>query len=601
MQRILFGTDEPLAQALELRAGRLTAWLRGTRLGPIAIDGREVWHGVDFLYRDPDWGTPQPHVEHVEHEGSELGFRVKLRGHIGVAIAFDIAIHGTPDRLCYAVTATVQTEVLTNRTGLVAMHPLSVCGQAVQVEHTDGRTSVSTFPLLVAPWPPFTCVRAVRHEYAMGSWAACRFAGDEFELEDQRNNADASFKTYSRSNLMPRPYRLRAGAVLRQSAELHVESLPPVPRPRRNEPARVALTETAAPWPAIGAEIAASDLPRVHAFGDMLALLAPAHIHLALDTPDDAFDAASVAGLLAAAGGCALRLQIGGASANDAPLRRVAETLQRAGVVPFTVAVFPSTPPVVAAARRAFPHVRVGGGTPHFFTQLNRIEDLARVDFLAFATSSVVHGADDEEVMTGLRSLPAMIETLRFRYGSLSVQVGPSGIGARSSPLGNQPCSDGTRRWALARRDPRTGGLYGAAWAVGYVSQFASVGVESITLFDLLGNATLFDLEGATTPAFEVLRRLGAPASHYVVSIPPGVPLAAVALERQTGVEIILANLGAQPLSLALHPADAPPQAQLMDAQSLLHRRENPCAPPWRLIALQGGTLELPPYSVAFV
>ena len=85
-------------------------------------------------------------------------------------------------------------------------------------------------------------------------------------------------------------------------------------------------------------------------------------------------------------------------------------------------------------------------------------------------------------------------------------------FGARRSPLGRQPPSDGTRRLALAQRDPRTQGLYGAAWIVGYVAQFAGAGVESITLFDLLGDAALVGADGMTTTAFEVLRRLGPPA-----------------------------------------------------------------------------------------
>ena len=600
MQRVLFGTDEPVPAEREWCAGPLTTRLRGTRLGPIVVDGHEVWHGVDFLYRDPDWGTPSPSIDRVGQETSAQGFRVVLQGRIDSAIAFEITLYGEPDHMRYEVTATVLADVLANRAGLVVMHPLSVCGRAVHVEHTDGRTSQSTFPIMVAPWPPFTLVRAVRHEYAPGAWAVCRLAGDDFELEDQRNNADASFKTYSRSNLMPRPYLLRSGTVLRQSVDLRLESGPTAPLLRRYGPVNITVGGCAGPWPSVGTAIAAADLTRAQAIGDVVAALAPAHIHLELARPDDEFDATSVARLIAAAGGCALRLQVGGASAEAGPLRQIASALQGAGAMPSAVAVFPSTTPVVAAARRAFPLARVGGGTPHFFTQLNRIEDLAAVDFLAFATSNVVHGADDEETMAGLQSLPAMLETLRCRHGTLPVQIGPSSIGARSSPLGGQPTSDGTRRLALARRDPRTRGLYGAAWAVGYVAQFARPGVESITLFDLLGDAAVVNADGATTPAFEVLRRLGAPARRRAVTIPQGVPVACVALERRTGCEFILANLSALPLAVVLQAADLPPWVQLMDAQSLSHRQKNPGAQPWRLVHC-AGALTLPAYAVAFV
>ena len=102
------------------------------------------------------------------------------------------------------------------------MHPMSVQGARVDIEHSDGRLSRSTFPTCIPPWPPFMLIRAIRHEWTLGHWARCELAGDTFEMEDQRNNSDASFKTYSRSNMMPRPYRLQAGVPIRHSADLRV-------------------------------------------------------------------------------------------------------------------------------------------------------------------------------------------------------------------------------------------------------------------------------------------------------------------------------------------------------------------------------------------
>src|SRR5689334_11860604 len=124
MLRVLYGTDEAVPEALALRAGRLTTRLRGTRLGPIEVDGTEVWHGVDFLYRDADWGTPRPTVDRVEHSASAQGFCVVLRGNIGGTIEFTTSIRCDADHLHYDVTATATADVRTNRTGLVVMHPL---------------------------------------------------------------------------------------------------------------------------------------------------------------------------------------------------------------------------------------------------------------------------------------------------------------------------------------------------------------------------------------------------------------------------------------------------------------------------------------------
>lgn len=553
--RLLFGTDEPVAPALELRSGRLQTHLRGTRLGPVTCDGHEVWHGIDFLHRDADWGTPAPQVEHLEHSASASGFRAHLRGRIAAAaeIAFEIHIEADEGRLRYEVSAVADADLATNRTGVVLLHPLAACGRRVEVEHTDGRSSLSTFPTLIAPWPPFMLVRAIRHEYADGAWAACRFAGDEFELEDQRNNADASFKTYSRSNLMPRPYVLRAGAMLRQSVDLRIEACPAAPHAVAGRPVQVRIGDVAGNLPAVGTAIGTADLRGSPNLSTALRQLAPAHLHLCAEASEPV-DAAGLGRLLAEAPGCALHLEITGLRAGQAAvqLASIAGPLHAAGLAPAAIAVFPSVPPILEAARRAFPHARIGGGTPFFFTQLNRIEDVGSCDFLCFGTSAVVHGADDEEIMAGLHSLPSMIATLRHRHGGVPVHVGPSSIGARRSPLGRQPESDGTRRLALARRDPRTRGLYGAAWALGYVAQLVQTGVQAITLFDLAGDAALAGDRG-TTPAFELLRQLAQPARWRRVEVSDPASVAALALQAGGRDRTLLANLRADMIEVQLN------------------------------------------------
>ncbi|MFT3719221.1 hypothetical protein [Pseudorhodoferax sp.] len=556
--RRLFGTEEAVAPALALHAGPLAARLQGTRLGPILCEGHEVWHGVDLLHRDPHWGTPAAHVQQVEHLQSGAGFEACVRGHAGpgAQIAFEIRIAGSARSLRYTATATVREDLWTSRTGIVLMHPLAACGRLVEVEHTDGRRSASTFPTLIAPWPPFTLVRALRHEFADDAWAVARLTGDDFELEDQRNNADASFKTYSRSNLMPRPYLLRAGTVLRQCADLSIESVPRPAHGRRAGPVHVGIGAAEGELPAIGTAVSAADLhapPEVHA---ALRTLAPAHLHLSLQS-GDAVDGPGIARLLDAAG-CALHLEIDTPAGGDAAaaLQRIAAALRAAAVVPRAVAVFPSTAPVIAAARRAFPASRIGGGTPLFFTQLNRIEDLGTCDFLCFGTASVVHGSSDDEIMAGLQSLPAMVATLRQRHGQVPVHVGPSGIGARRSPFGGQPDSDGGRRTALARRDPRTRGQYGAAWALGYLAQFVCSGAQAITLFDLAGDAALVAPDGPV-PAFEVMRRLGRPASWRRARVFEPEAVAALALEADGRREVLVANLQGTAVAVQIDDAGA--------------------------------------------
>ena len=65
--------------------------------------------------------------------------------------------------------------------------------------------------------------------------------GDAFEMEDQRNWADASFKTYVRPLSKPRPYVIAKGAADRQRITVSVEGKAFDARHLRPRTARLAL------------------------------------------------------------------------------------------------------------------------------------------------------------------------------------------------------------------------------------------------------------------------------------------------------------------------------------------------------------------------
>ena len=163
----------------------------------------------------------------------------------GAAVGWHGVVEGdTSGSIRFAIEAQPDADLPTNRTGLCVLHPLSAAGGRLEIEHADGRLSQSTFPTLISPWQPFTQIRALRHEFLQGCWARCRLDGDVFEMEDQRNFSDASYKTYSRSNLMPRPYRLAAGERIRQSATLTLEACEPAGARTRTPDPCVEITRT---------------------------------------------------------------------------------------------------------------------------------------------------------------------------------------------------------------------------------------------------------------------------------------------------------------------------------------------------------------------
>ena len=589
---LLYGTEEAPAEPLQLRAGPLDMTLERGKLWNLRLGDVEVWHGLGFVYRDVDWGTPDPVIEHTETEIGRDAFRVECSGYIPCGTArlpFRVKVDGAKDGyIRFAAEAIPETDIASNRTGLCLLHPMSVGGARVAIEHVDGRESQSTFPVLVPPWPPFMLIRAIRHEYARDHWARCEFDGDLFELEDQRNNSDASFKTYNRSNLMPRPYWLRAGVPIRQSALLWVERPASVHRRKAAPAVKVSLNTATRPLPRVGTEIGPSDAKLSSAAVAALSAMRPSHLHLAVDQAagerSTDIDWNGVRKLVDAAGS-QLRLDLLLHDIESAPsvLDALRSQLDAARIVPESLAIFPSEQPCLDVARERFPDTRIGGGTHQFFVQLHRAERVGAVDFASFTTSPIVHGTREPEVMLTLQALPSLIETLRKRFPMpMPVRIGPSTIGARSSPLGNQPFSDGTRRMTLARNDPRCRGLFGAAWSLGYVAQLATAGVETITLMSLTGDSGVLEdvPSGALLhPTYFLLSRLAGPARLRELVIDDPSSITGLAISTGNRVELLLANLTASTIEVEFPCLPASGNVAIMDATHWESFRANP--DPW--------------------
>ena len=227
----LFGTEEAVTPPRILRAGPLTAELDAGNLRHIRFGGVEVIRAISFIVRDRNWGTYSPTISDLElREGD--GFTVSYR-----AVADDGAqsfrylakIRGNADgRVDFEAEGVAETDFQTNRTGFVVLHPIvGVSGRPVLIEHVDGSIVEGAFPDLIDPVQPMMDIRALTHEPTPGLRVTCRMEGDAYEMEDQRNWADASYKTYVRPLARPWPYVLPAGEHIEQAVRLRVVGPPP--------------------------------------------------------------------------------------------------------------------------------------------------------------------------------------------------------------------------------------------------------------------------------------------------------------------------------------------------------------------------------------
>ena len=220
----LCGTEEVDPPSRKLTAGPLTAELENGQLRYVAFKGVEALRGIAFLVRDQNWGTYTPRIGSLSVKEDAGGFTVEYRAVCADGdqrLQYEARITGSSDgALTFDAIATPETDFVTNRTGFVVLHPARLAGQKLKVMHVDGSEEATRFPERISPSQPVFDIRALSHEAAPGLWATCQMEGDAFEMEDQRNWTDASYKTYVRPLALPWGYTLAKGSRHEQSVRL---------------------------------------------------------------------------------------------------------------------------------------------------------------------------------------------------------------------------------------------------------------------------------------------------------------------------------------------------------------------------------------------
>jgi D-apionolactonase len=244
-------------------------------------------------------------------------------------------------------------------------------------------------------------------------------------------------------------------------------------------------------------------------------------------------------------------------------LNYVKGQIERVAVRPDRVAVSPacdlkSTPPgsvwpkapawgdLFAAARTAFPGVRVGGGTLSYFTELNRKRPPAGLlDFVCHTTCPLVHAADDISLTEGLEALPYIFASTEAFAGGKPYWLFPTSIAMRQNPYGTAPAENPHGgRVAMSCTDPREHALIGAAWYAGYLAHAARAGLAAVTLAAVAGPSSVV-AESSVSPAYHVLRGHAALVGASVVASSSSAPRAVqvLAVAGGDGLRVWLSNL----------------------------------------------------------
>lgn len=613
----------------EFSAGPLHVLLAGGDLRYLTVLRDELVRRIYVAVRDESWATIEPTVGNVQAEqlyvpppgapieaaglrgrgrprtprpdpppeyrkGEFAGFHVEFnaehrRGEI------DFAWHGTIEARYELKGATARMEVRfemdgvarstfrTNRTGICVLHPTPASEDVAPValvKHTNGRRTRAKLPYLISPDQPFTDIQSVTHWPWPGTVVSStvEFEGDVFEMEDQRNWGDASYKTYSRPLSQPIPYILRKGQKVRQAVGLEIVV-------RNYRAARGHRRVLPRPDRAAGVNIMSEDVGRARGMGVLPAIgvargpaeeqlrdnvrerlrdLHLAHLRVDLSEGESPTDT-SPATLSAVADAKELGIPLEVALHLRVPekrdgrstfARRVGPILKEAGVARFIVYEIGrhvASPEAVSAVNgdvaKLFPRIPVGPGTVGTFTELNRNRPAEGTAWLlAWPISPQMHATDDLTIIENLSAQRDAICSARHFAPDAVAAIGPLTLHRRADP-----CASKGKEASLVAPDPRQRSDFGAAWTLGSIKHLAEAGAASVTYYQASGPFGVMD--GAELfPLYHVLMDVGEFAGGDVLATETTEPrfLCALTLRKEDRLRVLVANLFWQPQPVRL-------------------------------------------------
>ena len=563
---------------LGLRAGPIEAefypdelFLRNLRVG-----GREALRGVYLALRDKNWSTPAPKVLLVEETIEKGSFQLKLEAvwsSEGIEFTAICALRGESDgSIQFEFDGEARSSFLRNRIGFVALHGAQDAGNPVCVKHVDGTLEKGVFPENISPHQPFFNIRSIEHPISEAQSLEIEFSGEVFEMEDQRNWSDASYKTYCTPLEKPFPVQLEKGDRIEQSIAINLRSEGGEEiLEKENRELSIDIYDTGdafVPLPKLGLEKRWGDVePHTEAELRALSSLKLNHVRVELRFGHEGWEDDLTAGIsLAESIGAELELALFVCEEWEGKLGKVFGELStcKASVCHWLIldetAATPSSNSV-SAVSQAIRDSSLGGmaitGTNANFTELNRnAPEPGPYEGLCFSINPQVHAFDDL----------SLIETLEMQ-GVISGNAQRVGRGSKAilSPVtltqrfNAVAASKGDAFSYSEEADPRQKTMFGAVWTAGSILHAALGEAHSATYYKTRGpTAVMESTESGETilfPMYSIFEYLSNLKDAQVKRLKSSDPLSveAWAIKRGFDTSYLLINYSQRGQSIVIH------------------------------------------------
>ena len=577
-----YGTDDLPTQSETVVLGQLSFLFDSNGIRQLCWNKTEVIRGLSVAVRDANWGSAAAENIQQDWSANDSQFLLKRRvEYFAGALEAELIISATAQGALTAEFKMIaDKDVQLNRAGFSLLHPLQgVVGQAAAIVHQDGSQEITKFPDQIAAGQPALDIVGLRHQVGNVD-LVIDFQGEVFEMEDQRNWSDASFKTYCRPLALPFPYRVAKGEPVQQSVHIRLSDAKTEVRTTNAETVKIVKSSKAPDillasqpqWQNPKTLPASGILARFETGAD----IDPSYItNLARQMQQN---------------GTYLDAEIVVSGDRDPieAVTQIATQLNAAGIAPRHIIALPKaylkshqpsgpwpdgpTPQDCAkAVTAAFPDCRTGVGMLTNFTELNRCPPIkGHGDYITHGNAAIVHAADDKSVLETLEALPQIFASGHALADGRDYRLGLVSIGMRGNPYGASLNDNAImQRMTMADRDPRQQGLFAAAYAIGVTAAVVQSGIDAVALAATAGPFAITNADHSLRPIYHAVKALSAVSGRPVT---PLFDLSNPVLGLSFDSGIIIANCGFKPVQF-----DCPhKQATILNVAEFAAAAQNP-------------------------
>lgn len=646
---LYYGKEEPLPTRVSLHAGPLTLVYEDGDVRYIKLGDAEILRRIYVAVRDRNWGTILPVYSNIQMDIGEDSFLIGYDVE-NTQNEIDLAWHGeikgdANGTLTFSMEGTARAAFMKNRIGFCVLHPSTAAGAACVIEHVDGTTERAPLPRRINPDQPvlpFAELRRLTHEVLPGVWADVEMTGDIFELEDQRNWTDASFKTFCTPLRLPYPVQVEAGTRIEQTITVRIED----GGRRTEDEGRTTNDNQSGPLTlTVDPDAAKQSLPRIglgkashgRAMDERervrLTALHLDHLRVDLTFAEDGYvdqlrranDEANALDVL---------LHIALLLSDDAE-RELGQLKAVLGEVQPRVGmwlIYPRrenynggspTARLVELARHELAQFggkfAAGSNTDFIFFQRNAPPPIQLLDAVTLQINPQLHAFDNASLIETLQGQAAVAETARQWAENLPVMVSPITLKPRFNAYTTAAPPPVPPGELPPQVDPRQMSLFGAGWTMGSIKYLAESGVSSLTFYETTGWRGVMETEtgspvpdkfrsfpGGVFPLYYVLADVGEFAGGAVVPSRSSDPLTAngIFIEKDSRRRVLVANLTAELHKVIVQNLGTRATVRVLDETNVEHAMQSPeafRAKVGQTVDTQDGALELTllPFAVA--